>query len=123
MIRRLTDGCSRTVFLVGRYAVKAPVYQYGIRSFLRGWATSSLEAETWRRYPHAILCPVVASLPWALAIVMPRAEPLDSVPWLDVHLAALRLYWHAYGWRPHVEYKRTSYGRVGGKLVALDYGA
>ena len=73
-----------------------------------------------------MLCPVLARLPFGVAILMPRAEPLSEAE--ADHLRATRGF-PDWDYVPPdegepFEYKASDWGRLpDGRLVALDYSA
>jgi hypothetical protein len=105
-------GTSREVLLVGRWAVKLPSARCW-RLFLCGLLGNMQEA-LWSGFDSG-LCPVRWAFPGGLVVVMPRCEPLtaaefdalDRSPWADLP----------------VEAKACSFGRLGGRVVAVDYGS
>lgn len=112
---RIIKGTFRRVFLSGRYAVKVP----RLRHFLAGCRCNRWEREIWQLWRPIFgwqnICPVLASDPWGLVIVMPRAE--QPVMFEDVKKATPDCC-------PEfvVETKCEDFGRVAGSVVALDYG-
>jgi glutamine amidotransferase PdxT len=67
-------GTVRRTICVGSWAVKIARNGTGRRC-------NSFEADLWARTSarrRAILCPVLARLPFGVAILMPRAEPLSE---------------------------------------------
>lgn len=120
----LRHGCSRTVLISARYALKLPTLHQGWRAFLWGLLDNMGEREIWRYWPEArVKCaPVLASSRLGLFVVMPRCLPLE-----DEHWALTREEhdgWRTVGdnYRVPVEYKRGSHGLLNGRIVALDYG-
>lgn len=110
-------GASRTVFLVGRWAIKVPTPRVAWRHFLLGWLGNLNELGWWRGGRDPRLCPVVASFVGGLVIVMQRATPIcsrrgcpddahDLPRWNDLPC----------------ERKLDSFGYVDGRIVAVDYG-
>ncbi len=111
-------GTTRTVLLIGRWAVKVPSLTEW-RLFLLGLLANMQEACLSRcGWPE--LCPVTFSIPGGWLIVMHRAEPItrDEFFTLDVER-----------WRNRDEYtvpveaKLDSFGRLNGSIVAIDYGS
>ena len=107
-------GVYRRVFLIGRFAVKLP----RLRHFLGGLCSNRWEREMWRTWQPVFgwgtLCPVLFADPAGFMVVMPRAEqPVDAA---DV--AALP---DAYPGTT-AELKPDDYGRLRGRVVAVDYG-
>lgn len=118
-----SSGATRLVFLVGRYAVKLPQLRYGWRNFLHG-LLANLQEREFSRAGWPELCPVVFALPLGLLVVMPRAEVLDDGDGRDD--AALEAMLSDFCNRPDyvvpAELKADSFGYLGGRLVAIDYG-
>jgi hypothetical protein len=113
-------GTSRRTICIGPWAVKIARNDTGRRC-------NSFEAELWARTTarrRAMLCPVLACLPFGLALVMQRAVPLSEDD--AGHLRATRGF-------PDWDYvppddecpfepKACDWGRLSdGRLVALDY--
>lgn len=104
-----TEGRNRLVVLTRRYAVKFPSPRCW-RDFLFGLLNNLNEAQAWRERPF--YCPVLWSAPLGLAVIMPRAEVLTD----DEFQAAAIPCDH------RAERKPSSWGRLDGRLVAIDYG-
>lgn len=113
MIRLNRQGRNRWVVLVGRYAVKFPSprcwqdFLFGLLNNLREARDGALPGR----------CPVVASLPLGLAVVMRRAEPLN-----EDEFASFPAYEFCREHGISAEYKPDSFGKLNGRIVALDYG-
>lgn len=116
-----TRGVTRFVILTKRYAIKLPRFWWHNRfrwqMFLFGLLGNMQEREfASTGWPE--LCPVVWSLPGGWCVVMRRAEPLtedltdeqyrELVDHDDYHVPA--------------EHKIDSFGWLGGRIVAIDYG-
>jgi hypothetical protein len=108
-----TNGCSRLVFLTRTKAYKLPVL-YSWRNFLYGLLNNMNEAETSSRQGT---CPVLWKLPFGFLNVMPRTEELSDIEFsnLDVNDFCMHN-------KIVVEDKRDSFGKLNGKIVAIDYG-
>jgi len=108
-------GVFRRVLLVGPWALKLP----RIRNLPAGLRCNRWEREVWQRWRPAFgwegLCPVLFADPFGLVVVMPRAE--QPVSQAEAH-AAVPDHYPA----PWCEGKPQDYGRVAGRVVALDYG-
>jgi hypothetical protein len=107
------SGRNRLVLLTARYAIKVPRLT-SWRDFLFGLLNNLNEARDAKLEGR---CPVVARLPLGLAIVMPRAEILsrEEFAYFDYHGFCRR---HAV----RAEAKPDSFGKIGGNIVAVDYG-
>jgi hypothetical protein len=94
-----------------------------------GRRCNRFEADLWARTTtrrRAMLCPVLAHLPFGLAICMPRAQPLserEKEQLIDADAFPDWDYVPPDEGEPF-EYKATDWGRLpDGRLVALDYSA
>ncbi len=111
-------GTTRSVLLIGRYAVKVPSIKEW-RLFLLG-LLANMQEVSFSRCGWPELCPVVFSIHGGLLVVMLRAEPItrDEFFALDVEI-----------WRDRGEYvipvedKLDSFGQLNGSIVAVDYGS
>lgn len=123
----IAAGCTRFVLLIGPWAVKVPRPDTGWAMMLRGMLGNMQEAAFWVTGWRQ-LCPVLWSIPGGFLIVMRRARPLTDSEWADLtwerHCAfrEVRVNGEVEGVAP-VEYKRCSYGYLGDRLVAVDYGS
>lgn len=108
---RVRQGVTRTVLLIGPYALKFPLGK-SWRMSLYGLLSNMQEA-TWARRRLPILCPVVWSVPGGWLVVMRRAEPyprdrplpealFEHYPWMDL--------------------KHENFGLLNGQVVVVDYG-
>jgi hypothetical protein len=107
-------GANRWVLLVGFYAFKFP-YPSTWRQVLFG-ILNNLNERDWSRTKPGT-CPVLWSSPCGIVIVMPRVEILDEEQFLQFDSKAFC--------REHglnAEHKPDSYGRLGDRIVAVDYG-
>jgi hypothetical protein len=115
-------GTVRRTICVGPWAVK-------IARNATGRRCNRFEADLWamttaRR--REMLCPVLARLPFGLALVMPRAQPLSE--WQKDQLIDADAF-PDWDYVPPdddcpLEYKASDWGRLpDGRLVALDYSA
>lgn len=104
----VSRGASRTVLLVGRWAVKIPRLRAGWRALLCGLLSNMAERDRWRAGPRDGLCPVLWALPGGLCVVMPRVEMAGAAQEGLAHLTGY-------------DHKASSYGYHRGELVAVDY--
>lgn len=116
-------GTNRTVWLIGKWAVKMPVFVEW-RLFLIGLLANMQEAR-FSSVGWSKLCPVVLSLPGGFLNVMHRAEPLTREEFSTLDYAE----WIKGGqslpkgeWIIPVENKLDSFGKLNGRIVAVDYG-
>lgn len=111
MIRLDLTGRNRVVLITARYAIKLPSLR-GWRDFLFG-LLNNLNERAWSG-EHDGYCPVLWAAPLGFALVMPRARILDDATFAYVDSVAPAL--------PGVERKASSWGWLGDRLVAVDYG-
>lgn len=107
---QIKRGVTREVILVGRRAVKIP----SLRSwslFLTGLLCNMQEA-AWAGC-HPRLCPVRFAAPGGFVVVMDRCDPITEEEFNLLDAA---------DFPRHVEPKVCSFGRLGGRVVAVDYG-
>ena len=112
-------GVTRTVILTRRWAIKLPCLVYGWKYFLYGFLANMQERE-WSGYDER-LCPVRWAAPLGVLIIMPRCEPVIDSGLLDEEIHN----WANCGTDKDllpVELKSDSFGRLNGRLVAVDYG-
>jgi hypothetical protein len=105
------EGRNRIVVLVGQYAIKFPSMR-SWRDFLFGMLNNMNEAD-WHG-EHEGYCPVLWRAPLGLAIAMPRASILD-----DEVFEAIG---HTLPSIAGAERKASSWGWLGDRVVAVDYG-
>lgn len=117
---RIEYSCTRTVFLIGKFAIKVPTGRYSFSSFLRGLIGNISEKNIYRSCSGEIreaICPIVFTLPLGLCVVMLRCSPLEPEETPDF----IKLT-HVGKWVLPCEHKIHSFGRLNGKIVAIDYG-
>lgn len=108
-------GITRTVLVIGRWAVKVPsvrAYGDGLRGVLWSWTRgvqANLSEAEWSNSPGT--CPVLWSLA-GLVNIYPRADALPDGAEVD---------WDAIGFLCPVDRKPQNVGRLGGRLVMIDY--
>lgn len=105
-------GVTRTVFLIGRYAVKVPTLRYGLDAWAWGIVSNTSERE-WYSFEdwQGKVAPVLRSWLGGLIQVYPRCEPFDpnSMEYpLFVNFAP-------------GDKKPDNYGVLNGAVVCLDY--
>lgn len=109
---KLTHGCTRTVLLLGRWAVKVPTC-LAWRLFIRG-LIANMDERLWWKTRDPRLCPVLFSLPGGWLLVMRRADRIctdeDSIDYRA--FAGLPM-------DPHPD----NIGVIEGQLVLVDYGS
>lgn len=117
-------GTTRTVLLIGRLAIKLPVWVEW-RLFLYGLLGNMQEARWWREMPEsrAIMCPVLFTIPGGFLTVMRRATPVTVEEWMEQSADGRSWYDEARNLCIPVEDKPDSWGRIDGRIVAVDYGS
>lgn len=114
-------GATRTVLLIGRVAIKLPTFLTW-KLFLYGLLGNMQETLWWNGLPDSreMMCPVLFSIPGGFLTVMRRAEPVSLEEWFANDHA---WFYRAKGLSIPVEDKLDSWGRVDGRIVAVDYGS
>jgi hypothetical protein len=120
---RLMKGTRRRVLLIGRWAIKIPRTRLGLlcnQREVRIWKNAQPN-NRWK------LCPVVGSLPFGIAIVMPITTPVT----LEERDACFNdpercevFHWsrEPSGNYAHLESKPEDLGWLNGAMVNVDYG-
>jgi len=114
-------GSSRTVVLVGKYAIKIPRMNTW-ETFLRGLLSNYQEVRFSKlKYPY--LCPILFYLPGGFMTIMPRCDILETRHMSRQQLLLLLKSEERAGRCMPVEPKHDSFGLLpNGRLVAVDYG-
>lgn len=117
---RIEKGTTRTVFLIGKYAIKVPRFWHKQpghkwKMFLRGILANIDEHFWWKcAYKKEKLCPVRFKSPLGLILVMDRAEPLKDYEYdkdaFDFIFENLPL-----------DNKIINFGRIKDRVVLIDY--
>ncbi len=112
-------GVTREVILVGNVAIKLPKITYGWKMFLCGLLANMQERE-FSGLSWAELCPVIFSMRGGWLVVMRRAKPLSATEWSSFDA-------ETFCKRPDgsiipAEFKPNSFGKLNGRIVAIDYG-
>lgn len=116
----LAYGTTRTVLLLGRYALKFPA-MVEWRLFLLG-LLANMQERTFSRTGWPELCPVLFSLPGGWMVIMQRARVLTDEEWLKLDSQEVHDFINKQDYIVPVELKSDSFGWLNGKLVAVDYG-
>ena len=110
----MPSGAFRFVLLLGAFAFKFPRY----RNIAAGMRSNRWEREMWKnwqpKFKWATLCPVYLADPAGFIVIMPRAQQ----PVTREEVEAMPDYYPMITSEPKVE----NYGRLGLRVVALDYG-
>ena len=112
------QGITREVILTRRYAIKVPKLIYGWHKFLCG-LLANMQERQFARAGWPQLCPVVFSVPGGWLLVMRRAEMLSDDEWREFDPAR---FCETPDYVVPAEFKRDSFGKVDGRIVAIDYG-
>lgn len=115
---RIAWGTTRTVFLIGKSAIKVPSFVEW-RLFLLGLLANMQERKFWTT-KDARLCPVRFGVPGGWFIVMSRARPLTRDEWYVFDVERFRD--TGEGMVVPSESKMDSYGILDNRIVAVDYG-
>jgi hypothetical protein len=107
----MQQGTTRYVFRVGPCVVKTPSF-YSWRAFLKGLLANMSEADfgsCQKVVESDSLCPVLFSCPGGWANIMPYCSPIKEFEIPQTY-------------PDYVEGKSDSFGRLKGRIVAVDYG-
>ncbi len=117
---KIKKGTTRTVFLIGKYAIKIPRFWHKHnghkwKTFIRG-ILANIDEDFW--WKHAIdkdkLCPIVFKSPLGCILVMLRAQELTDNEYnkdkLNKDFAGLPL-----------DNKQINFGKINNKIVLIDY--
>ncbi len=111
-------GSTRLVILTKNYAFKFPSF-YSWESFLRGLLWNMQESLFWT-LQDSRLCPIIFSIKGGFLNVMQRAEELSREEFFEIDF-------ESFVKSPNllipVENKLDSFGKINGKIVAIDYGS
>lgn len=134
-MRVLRTGVTRTVVLIGRWAVKVPAFRpigthRGLRArigcFAQGYLSNLSEA-TWSGYGpwQGMVAPVLRSCLFGAVQVYPRCDPLDESEW---SYGRASVGWHYHGRVPLPtldpdpgDFKPDNFGWLGCRIVRVDY--
>lgn len=127
----IKGGCTRTVFLIGKYAIKIPRLNYGWQLFLKGLLCNMQEVH-FNTMKDDRMAPIYFSIPGGWLVVMARCKPLTD--WQFKNEIDLDYFWNQEfdhsdfqsdpnSFKIPVEYKQDSFGWYRGKIVAIDYGS
>ena len=112
------QGVTREVLLTRCYAIKIPKLIYGWHKFLCGLLANMQEA-TFSRAGFPELCPVVFAFPGGWLLVMRRAELLSDAEWCAFNA---EVFCTTPDYIIPAEFKQDSFGKLDGRIVAIDYG-
>lgn len=110
-------GTHRTVYLIGSWAIKRPVFVEW-RLFLYG-LLANMQETNFSRTGWPELCPVIFGCPGGFFLIMRRAEPLPNATFWMLDYEAFR---QQKDYVVPVENKYDSFGLYDGRIVAVDYG-
>jgi hypothetical protein len=111
-------GFTRTVLLVGGWAVKVPCCRYGWRIFLAG-LLCNIQERTWAAAGIPECCPVLWADPLGFVVVMRRIETLGR-ELTEQEFLAFR---ETASYLVPCENKPHHFGWWNGKMVTVDYGS
>lgn len=111
-------GATRLVILAWQWAIKIPSFAEW-RLFLHG-LLANMQERLWGQTGFPELCPVVFSIPGGWLVVMRRTQPLTDEDWEDFDTES---FCNQEDYRVPAEHKRNSFGKLDGRIVAIDYGS
>lgn len=114
-------GTTRTVFLIGKYAIKVPRFWHKFgkghrwKIFLKG-TLANLDEHFWYKcaYKQDKLCPVLLKSPLGFLLVMKRAEPLKEEEYDKTIFSIIFK-------NLPLDNKIENFGKIDGKPVLVDY--
>ena len=109
-------GSNRWTVLAGRFAFKVP-NPSSWRSLLYGLLNNMNERWTANVAEGENHCPVQFAIPGGFLNIMPRCQPLNDSDWQDFESCA-----PDFAGALQVEQKPDSFGKLNGRIVAVDYG-
>jgi hypothetical protein len=114
-------GASRTVFLIGKFAIKVPKMSEW-RCFLNGLLHNMEEANFQKFYAKRGIpvCPVLFAIPGGWANVMPRVPILSQDEWFTLSGEIYDTFIDKHSM--NIEMKRDSFGWLNERVVVIDYG-
>lgn len=117
---KIKRGTTRTVFLIGKYAIKIACFWSVMRGrkwkiFLQGILANIDEKFWWKcAYKREKLCPVIWKSPLGVILIMKRAKSLSESEYdksaFDFMFENLPL-----------DNKIANFGKIDGKIVLVDY--
>lgn len=110
-------GATRVVILTRRWAIKIPSFVEW-RLFLHG-LLANMQERVWNQASFPELCPIAFSIPGGWLVVMQRAQPLTEEEWEDFDVEG---FCNQEDYLVPAEHKRDSFGKLDGRIVAVDYG-
>lgn len=133
---KIKNGCTRKVFLIGKYAIKIPQIQYGWTLFLKG-LLGNMQEVAFSKIKDPRMAPIFFYVKGGFLVVMPRCEPLSEKQFDNIHIEKFWEQKHKivdgntiyYGdCKIPVEHKISSFGwyrtdKNTVRLVAIDYGS
>lgn len=116
----IKGGCTRTVILIGQYAIKIPRLNYGWRLFLMGLLGNMQEVH-FNTMKDDRMCPILFHLKGGWLLVMPRCKEISDNDYF--HLKIDKFWAREPSFKVPVEHKISSFGWYKNKIVAIDYGS
>lgn len=114
---KVKHGITRTVFLMGRYAIKTPnlKFRWLWRHRVKGLLANLDEAWRWKTFKDSeegqMLCPVLWKSWFGFVIVMRRVEPMECQDGIISEPQCVLT----------TDHKAENYGWLDGRLVCIDY--
>lgn len=111
-------GSTRHVFLIKRYVIKFP-QTWSWKHFLLGLLANLGEVVFYKAFKSdKRFCPIIWWLPGGFLLVMKRAEPLSREEFYQLDY---KEFIKLDGGKIPVENKLSSFGKMDGDIVAIDY--
>ncbi len=116
-------GTTRTVFLIGKYAIKIPRFWHKYsghrwKTFLCGILDNISENQWWKssgKEDKDKLCPVLYFFPFGFLLIMERAKKLNNAEYDK------KSFHNKFKYFP-LDNKITNFGKINNKIVLIDYG-
>lgn len=108
----MAHGVTRSVLLIGPYALKFPSVRYGWGKFLQGLLSNMCERQFKPLAAKYRLAPIVFGVPGGWLTVQRRCESLTDDEWEQIGD------WNGMD----CDFKRENFGTLEGHVVLLDYG-
>lgn len=125
---KIKGGCTRTVFLTRRYAIKIPRLNYGWRLFLQGLLCNMQEVH-FNTMKDNRMAPILYYVWGGWMLIMPRCKELSKRDFEEMDFTRFqplepnKCNMLASTFNVPVELKLDSFGWYEGRIVAIDYGS
>ena len=112
---RIGRGITRTVWLIGPWAIKFPSLRYAGRFFFKGCLANLSEAWLWndKKDSRDYMAPVIWCGWFGAFLIMRRCEPIDIDP--------CKPFWYPAAIHNDMDKKPENIGVLNGRIVWIDY--